>query len=204
MPTSTWRGMEIFTEIVVKSNAKSFLDIGIGNGKWGFLFREYADVWAGRFSKIQWEATIDGVEIYKPYIQEYQKAIYTKIYINDVNEIINKLGNYDIIMAGDVIEHLKKHDAITLINKLKEKTKISLTASIPLGDEWLRKKFSDNEYEAHISSWSVADLRELGFHYYTINMAPDEKRQIGFFVYYKNEFMKIKNLKKLKKWSFLP
>ena len=44
MPSSTWHNIETFVEIIRELKPASFLDIGVGNGKWGFLVREYTDV----------------------------------------------------------------------------------------------------------------------------------------------------------------
>lgn len=203
MATSTWRGIEIFVEIVVKTGANSFLDIGVGNGKWGFLFREYVDIWGERYLKHEWKAIVDGIEIYSPYIQQHQRSVYNNIYIGDVLKIIDDLGCYDIIMAGDVLEHLHKEDAIILIDKLKERTEKVLIVSIPLGSEWLRGMVRGNKHEAHVSSWSVNELQGLGFDYYRVRMAPDERRKIGSFVHFKdNRLVRMKGLRRLKKWRY--
>lgn len=45
MPTSTWKNISTFIEIIRSVQPRSFLDIGIGFGRWGLLVREYTDVW---------------------------------------------------------------------------------------------------------------------------------------------------------------
>ncbi|MCM8814260.1 MAG: hypothetical protein NC924_10090 [Candidatus Omnitrophica bacterium] len=184
MPTSVWRGIEHFVDVVVGSNAQSLLDIGVGKGKWGFLFREYTDVWRGRWQREQWRAVVDGIEIFTSYIQEHQRAVYSDIFFGDARSIVPHLFAYDIVMAGDVIEHFSKEQGIALIEQRKEKTRKYLITIIPLGDGWMRAVRTENEYELHRAKWELDDVRRLGFQFYTIYPAHDELRRIGFFVYY--------------------
>lgn len=181
MPTSTWRGLETFAEIVRSTESTSFLDIGVGNGKWGYLFREYSDVWNGRFLRSAWTSVVDGIEIYPAYIDAHQRAIYSHIYIGDACDLIGDLGSYDMIYAGDVIEHIPKGRAVTLLRDLCAKARKVAFLSVPIGEEWLGKRPWDNQYEDHVSSWEPGELRNLGFTWQRIDVAPDGKRRIGLF-----------------------
>jgi len=182
MPTSVWRGIETFLEIVTKTRAASLLDIGVGNGKWGFLFREYTDVWNERYRKSDWTSQVDGIEIYSPYIQDHQRAVYTRILHGDASLTIDGLPAYDVVMAGDVIEHLEKEKGERLVRKLMHKSRRAFIAIIPLGQEWLRPSFNENEFEAHRSVWTLDDARALGFKYYRVFDAADGRRRVGLFV----------------------
>ena len=89
----------------------SLLDIGLGNGKIGFLARDLLDTILGqRYKKEEWEIRIDGVEVFPDYIQEFQKAIYDNIIIGDAFDVIDPLGSYDLIFLGDVLEHFEKKE----------------------------------------------------------------------------------------------
>jgi hypothetical protein len=199
MPTSTWKNIETFVAIVVQTGAQSLLDIGVGNGKWGFLFREYADVWSERFLKTQWKTTVDGIEIYEPYVQDHQRAVYTNILVGDAVTLVPTLGSYDLIMAADVIEHIQKEKATALLEQLKAKARIALVTSIPLGAEWLGPRPFENPHESHLSAWTSHDLIGLGFNYYNLMKAPDSRRKIGFFVYSQRP-LKVDGLRKLRPW----
>lgn len=183
MPTSVWRGIEAFIEIVTKTRSTSFLDIGVGNGKWGFLFREYTDVWNERCKKSDWMSQIHGIEIYEPYIQDHQRAVYDRIYHGDASVVIDSLQTYDIIMAGDVIEHLDKPVGERLVRKLMQRSRRAFIAAIPLGKEWLGSSPNENEFETHRAAWTLSDAKALGFKYYKVYDATDGRRRIGFFVY---------------------
>jgi hypothetical protein len=186
MPSSTWHNIEMFVEIIRELRPASFLDVGVGNGKWGFLVREYTDVWDGHFLRAQWNCKIEGVEIYEPYIVEntHQRAIYNQIHIGDVTSIVDTLGSFDVIYAGDVLEHIEKEASVKLVRRLSAMANMALVCSIPLGDEWLGKRGYDNSHEDHVSSWDVQELKALGFSYYNVTPDPaNETRRIGFFVH---------------------
>jgi hypothetical protein len=189
----------MFVEIIRVLKPTSFLDIGVGNGKWGFLVREYTDVWDGHFLRSQWNCVIEGIEIYEPYIGEntHQREIYNRIHIGDATNVINELGSFDVIYAGDVLEHIKKDQSIDLIRQLTARAKKALICSIPIGAEWLGKRGYKNGHEDHISSWQVEELMALGFCYYNLTIDPaNGKRQIGFFVHTCHD-LKIAGLKRL-------
>jgi hypothetical protein len=199
MPSSTWHNIETFVEIIRELRPASFLDVGVGNGKWGFLVREYTDVWDGHFLRAQWNCNIEGVEIYEPYITEntHQQAIYNKIHIGDVTSIVNRLSSFDVIYAGDVLEHIEKAASVKLVQHLTAMAKMALICSIPLGAEWLGKRGYENGYEDHVSSWEIQELQALGFTHYNVTADPaNQTRHIGFFVHTRHE-LTIAGLKRL-------
>lgn len=177
MPTSTSIHITDILSIVLRIDPKTILDIGIGFGKWGFLFREYLDI-SGRhhINKKDWEITIDGVEIFKNYIQEHQKHIYNNIMIGNILDIVYDLPKYDLIFMSDVIEHLPKHSGYNLIEILKLKSKKLIIAS-PLG-EWKQGPTCDNIYEEHISQWQKEDFDTEFYKIYTIG-----DKMFGIFVF---------------------
>jgi len=130
--------------------------VGIGFGAKGMLFREFSDIWHNGFTKDKWRTIIDGVEIFADYITDLQRAIYDNIYIGDIMAIVDTLGSYDLVYAGDIIEHLKREDGLTLVEKLKGKAKTLIIATpklvYPQGEVW------GNPYEAHKSQWEVQDF----------------------------------------------
>jgi Methyltransferase domain len=204
MPSSTWHNIETFVEIIRELRPSSFLDVGVGNGKWGFLVREYSDVWEGHFLRAQWNCNIEGVEIYEPYVTEntHQRAIYDKIHIGDITRVVNSLDSFDVIYAGDVLEHIEKEASVNLIRQLTAMAKMAVICSIPLGHEWLGRRGYDNGYEDHVSSWEIEELQGLGFTHYRVTHDPaDKTRRIGFFVYARRE-LTIAGLKPLNRGWF--
>lgn len=162
MPTSRPYHLTWLCEKVLELKPKSILDIGVGFGSKGMLFREYTDVWNGNM--FDWKARIDGVEIFDNYIGMLQKGIYDNIYIGDITEIVDTVGSYDLIYMGDVIEHLTREIGEVLIKKLKRKCKnlIIVTPSIVSA----QGSVYDNENETHLSQWVDSDFS--GFEVLTI------------------------------------
>lgn len=145
---------------IIKSNPESVLDIGVGFGRWGFLCREMLDVFNGRTTKDKWKIRIDGIEIYEPYIQPHQRYLYDQIHIGDAKTVINTLGEYGVIIIGDMMEHLAKEDGWALFHAAMNRTKIGLMLNIPIGEGWLRETGGENKYEDHLSWWDLEEFRD--------------------------------------------
>lgn len=153
MPSSQpWR-LSPICECLFGLHPKSILDIGVGFGKWGALAREYTDVNKGRCNAKQWQVRIDGIEIFPAY-QSVLWAAYTKVYVGNALDVLPKLGNYDLIMAIEVLEHILKADALRLMAMIKAKSRnfiasYSNSVSVPV---------FGNKAEQHISKWTPADF----------------------------------------------
>lgn len=159
MPTSTYSQIPAVVRFLRKVMPTSILDVGIGNGKMGFIARDVLDVMLGqKYRKEDWSVRIDGIEIFTDYIQGHQKAIYDEIFIGDAFEIIDTLGNYELIILGDIIEHFEKHKAHRFMDKCFSHCKDSIIICIPLGEKWTQPPVFDNQHEEHLSFWSYEEF----------------------------------------------
>lgn len=137
----------------------SVLDIGFGFGKWAFLIRDTFDVMvAQHFVKNDWKIHITGVEPFEKCITSIQKELYNEIIKDDIRNITDKLGQYDLIIMGDVIEHLERDEAKDLLKKLFEHTN-NIIVSTPLGF-MPQADWAGNKYEIHRSGWQPEDFSE--------------------------------------------
>jgi len=118
MPTSNMATCHDMIRIIDYIQPKTVLDVGCGYGRWGYLVREIMDIVHTRYAKETWQTIIDAVEIYAPYITPAHNYIYTKIYTEDIRTF-NPNMVYDLIILGDIIEHLDKPEAQTVIDKLR-------------------------------------------------------------------------------------
>lgn len=154
MPTSRPYHLTWLCNEIINLHPQSILDIGIGFGSKGMLFREYTDVWNGNM--FERKVRIDGVEIFPEYITDLQKGIYDNIYIGDILQLIDTLDCYDLIYMGDVLEHISRDDGFKLIEKLKKKSRdLIIVTPLVVGHQGT---VYGNSSEAHISQWSTLDF----------------------------------------------
>ena len=154
MPTSPFSHITSMIRFLSKMLPSSILDIGVGNGKLGFIARDLLDVMLGeRFRKEDWKVRLDGIEAFPHYIQDHQRAIYDNIYIGDAFDVIDTLGRYDMVILGDVLEHFEKEQALKFLDKCAEHSNKSLAIFIPLGKNWIQSEIYGNPYERHLSFW---------------------------------------------------
>lgn len=155
MPTSPYCHIGAIANYLIRIRPSSILDVGLGNGKIGFIARDLLDVMFGeRYRREEWKIRIDGIEIFPDYIQEHQRAIYDSIFIGDAFQVIDDLGKYDVIILGDVLEHFEKATAWEFLDKCASHSTDFLILCIPLGDKWTQPDIYGNEYERHRSFWS--------------------------------------------------
>ena len=145
MPTSFPEQIPSIIQVVNKLKPHKVLDIGCGNGKYGFLIKEY-------FPHVQ----VDAFEVFEPYIKEAHRENYTNITIGNALEMDVK--PYDLYMIIDVLEHWEKEPAMALLRKLVEhgKVLISTPRSVaPQGAEY------GNIWETHVTQWLESDWDEF-------------------------------------------
>ena len=71
MPTSQLNQLPQIIELILFTNPEKMLDVGVGFGKYGFLSREYLELWDDkrRYSnwtnRYNWTKRIDGIEVFK-------------------------------------------------------------------------------------------------------------------------------------------
>lgn len=133
------------------------LDVGAGYGKWGFLIRDTFDVLMFQsFEKNDWKVHITGVEPFEKVHTPLQMLLYDTLIKEDIFTCIDDLGQFDLVILGDVIEHFEKEDGYRLIEKLFEHSK-NIIVSTPFGfipqGAW-----AGNEKEIHRSGWTQEDF----------------------------------------------
>ncbi len=164
MGTSNWQNISYNIELIRRLDPGSILDVGVGFGRWGILFREFLEIWDnGRYNG-KWQRVIDGVEIFPDYIKEYHKYFYNEIHLTNALEYLKETHKvYDLINFGDVIEHFSKEEGIELIDLALKKGK-NVLINIPIGKHWAQSGTEENPYEEHKSIWYNNDFTKYRHH----------------------------------------
>ncbi|MFC1564667.1 hypothetical protein ACFL6G_07000, partial [candidate division KSB1 bacterium] len=161
MPSSHLFQVSKIVELISILVPQSVLDIGFGFGKYGFLCREYLELWDGRNNYSDWQRRIDGIEVHREYVTDLQRLIYNNIYIGEANDLLGKLDiKYDLMLLIDVLEHFSTDQGKQFISDSLSHCKNILISTpkevIEQGDIF------DNKFEQHKSQWDRPLLRNFG------------------------------------------
>lgn len=162
MPTNRAIHLSAIIEEVKWINPGSILDVGVGFGVMGPLFRMATDVRKSERnpeSYHDWPTRIDGIEIFEWYRNPVWNT-YTNVYIGNALDTIDGLPTYDFVYCGDMIEHLAHEDGEKLIDKMLEHANkwihIATPSPAPVQGEIL-----GNANEAHLSEWTQQQFEDL-------------------------------------------
>lgn len=139
----------------------SFLDVGCGYGKWGFLLRSYRTMEYGAAFKVT------GVDLFEPHIESLRgKDIYDSLHCCSAIELPFDDQSFDSAVCCEVLEHLNREQGPKLVAELQRVCRQGFVISTPLydclrgGGETLD---GFNPYEAHQYCYKAAEFRALGF-----------------------------------------
>ena len=110
----------------------SCLDVGACDGKWSDLLGGYM--------------TIDAVEIYAPNVSKHNLIPkYNNVFITDIRSF--KYFHYDLIIFGDVLEHMSVSEAQAVLDYAWDRCK-DLIVAVPY--QWINRSHYGNPFEFHI------------------------------------------------------
>ena len=134
------------------------LDVGPYDGRWSNSLRHHFK-------------HMDAVEAFEPYVEQYNlKEKYDNVFISDVREF--NFDHYDIIILGDVVEHMPIEDAQKLLSELKEKSK-QLLVVIPF--EYPQDEYDNNKYQIHFQEDLTDEIFSERYQGFSL-LAKDEVR----------------------------
>lgn len=129
-----------------KDNINSILDIGAGSGTYYKLL--------STIKPFKWSA----IEAWKSYIEEFNlEKMYDVVYNEDVRNFVWK-ENYNLVIAGDILEHMNKADAEILVEKILNHTD-TLIISIPI-THMPQEAINENPFEFHVKDdWTHQEVQ---------------------------------------------
>ncbi len=168
MPTGRHSQLNEIVEIIHRTKPESVLDIGIGFGKYGYLAREYLELWDGRGKYGDWQRVIDGIEAFEEYVTPLHREVYSHVFVGNALEVVPVLERtYDLALLIDVFEHFTFEEGNRLLDSLMEKA-ANVLISVP---KWLsgQRAAFGNEFETHKFHWKKEHLRARGPHVFIPN-----------------------------------
>lgn len=147
MPHSDSQGKDVALAWYQQIQPTTVVDIGAGAGTYAALMRTSHD-------PARWTA----VEAWAPYDDQFQLgALYDHVTIADARHLPWTAYRADLVIAGDVLEHMTRDDARTLLRRIRQGA-TNLIVSIPVlhlaqGD------VNGNPYERHIDHWTAGSMR---------------------------------------------
>jgi hypothetical protein len=173
MPYSSFIFDNAIAEIIKFIKPRTFLDLGAGAGKYGSIVKE-----------IDPSIETIAVEIEKDYIEKFNlHSIYKQVWNISVTDLIQPKyfdSNFDVVMIGDILEHLKKSEGVDLLNFLIYRCRWII---VEFPHRYLQNAVDGYATEAHISVWTENDF--LSFER-TQMYAKDMQRLIIFRGYSEN------------------
>jgi 2-polyprenyl-3-methyl-5-hydroxy-6-metoxy-1,4-benzoquinol methylase len=151
MPYSAPENKEYTKQIVRNILPKTVIDVGAGAGIYGEIVRDIVP-----------NSHITAIEIWEPYIKQFNlKNKYDEVINKNINEVSSL--ECDLIIFGDVLEHMYKKDAIEIWNKVSKTAKYGIisipTVHCPQGE------YDNNPYEIHLEEdWTVEDVLQSFSH----------------------------------------
>lgn len=150
MPHSSHENKSLVQSWYRTNKPNTVVDIGPGAGTYAQLLRP--------IHKGRWTA----IEAWAPYVNEFSlNNLYDNVVISDVRYVdLNKVHEApDLVIAGDVIEHLDHKEAVELISRLKTWSK-NVIVSVPI-IHWEQGSYEGNWFETHKYHWSFEEMREI-------------------------------------------
>jgi 2-polyprenyl-3-methyl-5-hydroxy-6-metoxy-1,4-benzoquinol methylase len=123
-------------------------DVACGFGDWGYLIKTRKD---GNYH-------LTGVDVWKPYLENLRHLkIYNELIEADIR-YYEPPKKYDIIIACEVLEHLKKEEGFQLLNKLESACDRRIIISTPHGFTH-QGPLENNNFQRHVSEWFPIDFK---------------------------------------------
>ena len=152
MPTSDAEGKDWSLDWFRYHLPNTVTDVGPGEGTYAKLMRPvHEGVW--------WT----GIEVHRPYIKKYRlnstktRRMYDELHVEDVRESESHLFHRDLVIFGDLLEHVERDDAVALLQRAEAAGAWNILVSLPIVDS-PQGEVDGNPHEAHLHQWDADDM----------------------------------------------
>jgi len=125
------------------------------------------EVGCGKTPNMKWLGIQNstGIDGYAPYLEEARKEkLHAELILGDVRELDRyfKPGQFDTVVALDVIEHLTKEDGLKMMQSMEKIASRKIVFFTPSG--FLpQHSFENNNLQEHLSGWEAKEMEQLGY-----------------------------------------
>lgn len=150
MPRSAEEGKREFflpeiTRMHGEQSINTVLDVGPGVGTYATLLRSILP-----------QAEYTCIEVYEPYVHRYNlKGLYQKVIVENVVDV--DLPEADLVILGDVLEHVTYDDALILWSRARRAARRAVLLSLPI-IHYEQGEVDGNIYEAHLYHWTHQEV----------------------------------------------
>ncbi len=143
-----WCGPRIRDRIHLEFDyTASILDVGSGWGKYRYLLSNYPNM--------------DACEVWLPTILDNDlSSKYRSVFNKNICDFISESFYYDVVIMGDVLEHIPRSEAKELVSKLVNKCK-QLYVVVPF--EYKQGEEEGNPYQVHEQDDLTPDLMKIEY-----------------------------------------
>ena len=146
MPGSIRENDQFVREFVFNNHVNTALDVGAGQGTYFDLLHDLVP------------GGLDGIEVWQPYIEQYDlRNKYVWLYEGDarteIDLVIERYATlpkkfYDLVIFGDVLEHMTEAESLELWKKASQIARYGLI-SVPIV-HYPQDAVGGNPYEVHV------------------------------------------------------
>jgi cyclopropane fatty-acyl-phospholipid synthase-like methyltransferase len=151
MPVSSFAIIPDIINEVIHKRPRRVLDLGIGNGMYGALIRNYLP-----------HVEVHGVEAWEGYEGPLWEC-YNDVYVGDISSVLlTDIGFFNVIIIADVIEHFTKDEGYDIIEAMKGRLKRGGIILMSTPAVYIEQgSVGGNDFEIHKSLWRPEDLPEF-------------------------------------------